>query len=721
MAYDCRPGANRARPRERKINMRRAHRHLVLALLAPFAACGGNASHGGSQPDLSYVFIDNTPDGGGGLNVCGDTDPTCQDVSKGPANGAPFPLHSDPNQDPNETDQGVGRDPNGYLGLDSSHASFDYLWIANTGDWGRGSLSKIDSKTVREVARYWSITCYSYPNVGSTQTCDGTKGCCAFDDFPRFQARQQHMQQPGHQQILIMNNSPSRTAVDWNGDMFVANRAFGGQSSVTKIANDPSECVDRNHNGRIDTSTDANGDGLIQTDCNQDGMPDNMDQVKQNPCKNNAKQEFFGDDDECVLWTTNTNIPDQWGRPLGLAAGATDFGPSDAWAGTYQDGKFFHLDGTTGMTKEMVQLPQGCQPYGLAVDSSGYGWSPNLSSGPLCFFDTKHITNTNKARDPTWGQMVGYGVGLDRDQNIWVGGYGTPDAYRYTPKRTNNGFADLDKGWWVHITNAGTQNGANSIGRGIAADSRTLNQYWVWLASNDGHVVRLPGSDLNKTMGVTVGTDSQIDGRTFPAAQVDGQSTSGVGVDRDQNVWGISGSPAVATRVLVDKMGNLTPPMINTPPMGANKCPAGDKCDLDDNPNSQPSPYTYSDFTGFGLRNFTSPMGSYSYVLKGCVDGSNNPLDTHWVSIVWDADVPPNTQLTVHARSGNTPKPDQTWGKWTTDFTMSPADLITNMALDPNNTNDGFLEVEFIFATKDKNATPKLKSFDIGFKCGWIP
>src|SRR5207237_7751463 len=116
-------------------------------------------------------------DGGtddGGLNACGDFDPSCTDRGFGPGKGFPFPLSTDKPPDPNETDDGIGRDMSGYLGLNTSKASFDYLWIANSGDLsGTGTTSKLNSKTVREVARYYTVTCYSNQG-GSTAMCDGT-------------------------------------------------------------------------------------------------------------------------------------------------------------------------------------------------------------------------------------------------------------------------------------------------------------------------------------------------------------------------------------------------------------------------------------------------------------------------------------------------------------------------------------------------------------------
>ena len=49
-------------------------------------------------------------------------------------------------------------------------------------------------------------------------------------------------------------NMPSRVAIDSIGNAYVASRGFQFQGTVTKIAGNLNECVDRNNNGRIDTS-----------------------------------------------------------------------------------------------------------------------------------------------------------------------------------------------------------------------------------------------------------------------------------------------------------------------------------------------------------------------------------------------------------------------------------------------------------------------------------
>ena len=245
-----------------------------------------------------------------------------------------------------------------------------------------------------------------------------------------------------------------------------------------------------------------------------------------------------------------------------------------------------------------------------------------------------------------------------------------------------------------------------------AADSRNANEYFVYSCSG-GTVTQIPASTM-KVMKM----DQTIQNMGWPTI---GMPCYGVGVDSDQNVWGIS--MGMSTRALVDAKGNITQPKVNTPPMGNNKCPAGDQC-----PNV--SAYTYSDFTGFGLRNFTRPTGSYTAIVKGCQDKDGNAIDTQWFAVNWDADVPPNTSLLVHAKASGASKiGDAAWNnaQWTPDAPVSP--LLLQDVLQPNVSpmnpgevvNDPYLLVEFVFKTQAQNASPKLKNFNVAFKCNQPP
>src|SRR5207302_1472483 len=95
-------------------------------------------------------------------------------------------------------------------------------------------------------------------------------------------------------------------------------------------------------------------------------------------------------------------------------------------------------------------------------------------------------------------------------------------------------------------------------------------------------VLQIPASTI-KTMKM----DQNIVNPGWPLIKM---PCLGVGVDSDENVWGIDGQNS--TRAVVDAKGNITQPRVNGAPMGKDKCPAGDSC-----PNLGAE--VYSDFTDF--------------------------------------------------------------------------------------------------------------------------
>ena len=105
---------------------------------------------------------------------------------------------------------GNGGDCPGGNGMMGDDVEFSFIWIANS---PQGTVSKIDTFTGVEVARY---------STG-----------------PATQAE------------------PSRTSVNLYGDVAVSNRGSqtGGAGGVTKIAAREEDCIDKNGNGAIETST----------------------------------------------------------------------------------------------------------------------------------------------------------------------------------------------------------------------------------------------------------------------------------------------------------------------------------------------------------------------------------------------------------------------------------------------------------------------------------
>ena len=682
---------------------------------------GGNAGTGGSSGSGGTAGTGGgiAGTGGGvlpdsGTNACGNNDPTCKVEAIGPTAdpASQFPLPSDDPAPDNVEADGVTRDENGYISLDASKAQFDFLWIANDLNYGVGTVSKVQTTpfptapTYREAARYATVTCMSN-DTGSNEgvlfgqapaaalCADGIHGCCA-------RAEATPGANGGHQPVQLVSNRPSRTAVDINGDVWVANRAFGGQSSVTKIANSLKDCVDRNGNGTIETSKDLNADGIITTDCDDNNLPDDASTV----CVAGKSHEFFGLDDECLLFTTNTGTSvDLYGRPLALGPGQEQvrtYGASDAWAGTFQDGVFYRVHGKTGAIIATVpmQTQNGVapHPYGAAVDKYGILWAPNQGTRHLFYFDTKNPQNQGMVTYPEAHGGGYYGIALDGYketdpntgnpvdiQQIWLGDVGGSAAYRYRPKRDGT-FEGLSQGTWAYAA----FEGGPTRGRGLGVDNRTPTSF-VWVAldgypSWNGHIGRIP---YDVPDGVTMLPTA---GNAWDTTQ---GMTTGAGVAFDGDVWGINQNSSSAVHFKVDAQGNV----VGGP----------DVVPLDDRPNvpdGKPNPYTYSDFTGFGLRNFTNPQGYYAWVQEGhCAPGK-----TRFERVEWDAFTPAGTSITLSVRTADDIGTLEN-APWIAAWESSPAVLSSPPGpLDPNPTN--YIEVLFELTTQNDDS-PKLKSFEI--------
>jgi hypothetical protein len=676
----------------------------------------GGMNAGGAGGSLSNGVNVGGNGGAGGLvpsDLCGTDVPNCVAQPVGPTSdpSSPFPLPPDPGV----TADGVVVDEDGYIGLDSTTSQSDFLWVADDMNYGVGFVSKIgtnpfpDPPIYREVARYVTVTCQSDPVLGNKEgvvlgqnplpalCADGINGCCARDESVPGPGG-------GHTPVNLFANRPSRTSVDFNGDMWVANRAFGRQQSVTKIAGDPARCIDRNNNGMIDTSTDVNSDGIITTDCDNNNLPDDLATA----CTAGFAHEFFGLDDECILFTVNYGSPDEYGRPLTLSPSELNVfppPPSDAWAGTYNNGTFYRIDGTTGQITNTVAIaPQNgvaSNPYGAVVDRYGILWAPNIGQSNLFYFDTKDPTQQGMVTNNTGGPGF-YGIAVDgfvvpgetsQRQQIWLGEVGGSGAYRYRPVR-DQGFAGLALGTWARGEFEG--GGAVTQGRGIGVDNRQPTSF-AWVALDSGAIGRIP-TDIPDNVTMLIAADN-----VFPTGQA---GTLGAGVASNLDIWGINQGPSSATHFAVDPAGQIVG--------GPDTVPLDDKPGSPDNfcgsAQCKPHPYTYSDFTGFGLINFTNPKGFYTYILEGCAAGQF----TRWYAVEWDSDEPLGTDITVAARSADTPGGLAT-ATYTGEYTDSPADLMVAPGpLVPNPAR--YIQVQFVLTTENESS-PKLKGFYIAFAC----
>jgi hypothetical protein len=572
---------------------------------------------------------------------CGTCDPDCHRITL----TGPFPLPGGPL--PVETD-GVSLDPAGNLVLDSTTIEFHYAWIAN---YQEGTVSKVDTDTGAEVGRFDSVRLLDVPTARPAhEACDW----------------------------VSTGNCPSRTAVDLFGNVWVANRAFGSQGTASKIANLPADCIDRNGNGVIDTSTDWDMSGTIEPDCDGNGVFDTLTTV----CTGGGPPEFIGQDDECILFSVNVGGVDSVPRALSIEPGTGPTDPGDVWIGAFNEGAFYKFDGATGT--QLVRVPAfgsaGIAPYGSVLDAAGTLWAVNncCDNGGIRPLDT--ATNTFGAlrvKPASLGAGVcdggppgQYGIAVDGAGRIWLGGWPCNAAFVYDPA------ADT----WARIDALNPGYG----GRGIAVDG--FGQVWMAMHLGDftgARVVRLDGASLTwlGTYDMTpLGVDVPV----------------GVGVDFNGSIWTVNQSSSSAVRVHVDPVTGVPSPH----PVTGNV--------MDEFPVGL-EPYTYSDFTGFGLRTFTAPSGTYAFTVEGCALGA--PADWDYVSFL--ATTPPGTSVLISVRAGDdlaTIDAQPSFGDWS----ASPAELTLPPGPVPSSR---YLKVTVRLLSADEIATPTVSNVVVQWTC----
>jgi hypothetical protein len=300
------------------------------------------------------------------------------------------------------------------LQLNTSGDTFPILWVANAGE---DTMSRIDTDgdggNGCEEARY--LTSYGNP--------------AALANHGAFSGP-----------------APSRTAVDTEGNVYVANRNFSGGKAPELLKIVTEGGVDRNGNGVIDTSSDTNGDCMI--------TPDEM-----LPVIDDGDGVLDIDDfqDERVVWISSFGDPNDLGRSLCLG---TD---GSLWAGTYNGREYwkFNQDGVL----QAGPIFTNATNYGCAVDADGTLWGASLGS-VLVELDTNTNTwTTNRSLQSNYGIALGNdrvylgstlhgfnpatgttqfsvafsgtGVAVDGDGGVW---FGTPTLRKFT----TNGAGDLN-------------------------------------------------------------------------------------------------------------------------------------------------------------------------------------------------------------------------------------------------------------------------------------
>jgi hypothetical protein len=342
---------------------------------------------------------------------------------------------------------------NNQLQLNETLTTFPVMWIANAGE---DTVSKIDTNTGRELARY--------------RTWFGPAG------------------QPGHVPHLgnaYAGAAPSRTGVDTDGHLYIANRHFDNRpGDVLKILTEGG--IDRNGNGTIDTSSDLDNNGVIS----------GAEILPMGDTNGNGIIEMNEVQDERVVWVVRVGANNGLGRSLCLDTNG------DPWAGLYNSLQYFKLDATTGA--QLVGpintfLPGATNnPYGCLVDANGILWGASLGT-TLLRLDTNTNTVTNIFNHAAFGGDYGIALG---NGVVYQGVFG-------------NGWIRFDP-----VTGMFTKpHAVNHFAHGVATDA-------------SGFIYTANGSS-----GLTKWTDAGAIVWTAPGQPGQGAFCWGVQIDSEGDAW----------------------------------------------------------------------------------------------------------------------------------------------------------------------------------------
>jgi hypothetical protein len=330
----------------------------------------------------------------------------------------------------------VVRVPGNQLQLDNTTTPFNFMWVAVS---SKGTIVKINTETGQIIGEYRSAPA-------------------------------------GHP------HNPSRTTVDKSGNVWAGNRSNSTVVHIGLVENH--QCVDRNGNGRIDTST---------------GLGDVLDWTNTGGGVSTAT-------DECIIHYTT--VSSSGVRHVSVTA------DNNVWVSGTGGRRFELIDGSTGaVIRNAGSINYG--GYGGLIDGAGVIWSAR----PLLRWDTSKPLD---AANTTRYNHDSYGLCIDSQGNVWNTSLGGSRIYKFGPDGTQLGIyqhgspyaqgcvVDRNDHVWVahsalggqttvgHLLPDGTHLGNVTVGNGptgVSVDARGK----IWAANYHSRTV----SRIDPSAGAT--------------------------------------------------------------------------------------------------------------------------------------------------------------------------------------------------------------------------
>ncbi len=332
------------------------------------------------------------------------------------------------------------------LQLTSEVTTLPIMWVANAGE---DSLSRWDTETNREVARY--------------HTWFGPLG-----DHGAWS-----------------DAAPSRTAVDLDGNCYVANRHFDNRPvDLLKILVDG--YVDRNGNGVMDTCVDTDNSGTIEpgemfpmADGNGNGVIDDNEIA-----------------DERVAWVTQVGDPGGVGRSVAIDAAG------DIWVGLYNFQAYYKVSGADGSIMAGPIPVPGHTPYGALVDRDGILWGASYDD-TLLRLDTNDTSSVTVLNHAQFGDNYGVALGRDALGNTQVY-LGSLYAYAYIQYDDGAGTFSIPAASHYGVLGIATDGSGNIVAGSYSDGSVTK-------FAPDGSVLwSVPGQVVSEARGTVVDANDDV-------------------------------------------------------------------------------------------------------------------------------------------------------------------------------------------------------------------
>jgi len=409
--------------------------------------------------------------------------------------------------------------------------------------------------------------------------------------------------------------------------------------------------------------------------------------------------------------------------------------------------------------QEVGRYASCSSPSRTSVDLNGDVWVGCRSGGQVMKITNKTQNckdkNGNGKIDTSTGKNVlGYGsdecvkfivkpdngentiraAGVDKDNHVWVGGWGKKTLWRLHPGtgavvnsiniNCNPYGLVIDQKGTIWVSGRGCSSlvkvdpktkSVTKVGHGGKGSPYGINVDMfgrIWIANTNNYTSRYdpvtgqwsPVQHNQRSRGVATSNDGHVYvalDSTSTIAKINavtltvvahfslgsGRYPVGIAVDYDGYIWAVNQQKSSASKV-DPKSGQV----IGEYPVGK-------------------SPYTYSDMTGYTLNNYTAPKGHYTHVFGFSGWGgtvNETKTTTVWETLDVSATIPPKGYLKVRYVVANTLAGLKT-SPWSKEFGPFPPSTFP-IDLKAANVKGRFLKVEiFLQAGKDK-LSPIIKS-----------